>query len=239
MQRYSMTIGSYCDRAAVDRRDLDQTEASLLGTSQAPLSIALLGATGNIGAKILNEALRRGHSVTGIVRHPDQLPVAELLSARAADTHAVDDLADAFTGHDLAIISVRWNSNDIDDILSALRLARMERAILVVGAGSLLMPDGRLAFEHNRERGVVAPTSEAALQAYRRIREVTDLVLTAVSPSMSIEPGERTGFFRTGDDFLLTDDNGDSRISQEDFAVAILDEAEDPRHHRSRFTVGY
>jgi putative NADH-flavin reductase len=56
---------------------------------------------------------------------------------------------------------------------------------------------------------------------------------------MSIEPGERTGFFRTGDDFLLTDDNGDSRISQEDFAVAILDEAEDPRHHRSRFTVGY
>jgi putative NADH-flavin reductase len=115
----------------------------------------------------------------------------------------------------------------------------MERAILVVGAGSLLMPDGRLAFEHNRERGVVAPTSEAALQAYRRIREVTDLALTAVSPSMSIEPGERTGFFRTGDDFLLTDDNGDSRISQEDFAVAILDEAEDPRHHRSRFTVGY
>lgn len=207
--------------------------------SPAPLSIALLGATGNIGAKILNEALQRGHSVTGIVRHPDQLPVVELLSARAADTHAVDDLADAFTGHDLAIISVRWNSNDIDDVLSALRLARMERAILVVGAGSLLMPDGRLAFEHNRERGVVAPTSEAALQAYRRIREVTDLVLTAVSPSMSIEPGERTGFFRTGDDFLLTDDNGDSRISQEDFAVAILDEAEDPRHRRSRFTVGY
>jgi putative NADH-flavin reductase len=208
-------------------------------TSLTQLSIAILGATGNLGAKIRDEALQRGHSVAGIVRHPDQLPVAELLTARAADTHAVDDLADAFTGHDLAIISIRWNSNDIDDVLSALRSARMQRAILVVGAGSLLMPDGRLAFEHNRERGVVAPTSEAALQAYRRIREVTDLALTAVSPSMRIEPGERTGFFRTGGDFLLTDALGDSRISQEDFAVAILDEAENPQHPGSRFTVGY
>jgi putative NADH-flavin reductase len=60
-----------------------------------------------------------------------------------------------------------------------------------------------------------------------------------MSPSISIAPGERTGRFRIGGDQLLKDEKGDSRISQEDFAMAAMNELEQPRHIRKRFTVGY
>ena len=78
-----------------------------------------------------------------------------------------------------------------------------------------------------------------AVEALKRIRKVDDLDWSFVSPSIIIAPGERTGQFRLGADELLKDANGDSRISQEDFAVAMLDEVEKPQHIRQRFTVGY
>jgi len=109
----------------------------------------------------------------------------------------------------------------------------------VIGAGSLRMPDGRLFYEHNLDRGVDPPTSKAALAAYQRIVEVTDLDWTAASPAARIEPGSRTARFSLGRDALLVDADGESRISQEDFAVAILDEVEQGNHIRQRFTVAY
>jgi hypothetical protein len=204
-----------------------------------PRSLALLGAGGNIGAKIRDEALARGHRVTGIARHVGDFPVVPGLRARSVDSHDREALTDVFRGHEAVLVAVRWNTNSIDDVLAAVRVARPERAVFIVGAGSLRTPDGRLVYDVNLERGLVAPTSQAALDAYRTIIAAHDLVWTAVSPSMSIEPGERTGRFRVGDDVLLVGGDGESRISQEDFAVAVLDEIETPRHLRSRFTVGY
>ncbi|MGX7677465.1 NAD(P)-dependent oxidoreductase [Jatrophihabitans sp. DSM 45814] len=212
------------------------------GSSQAStpsLSIALIGATGNIGSKVLAEALQRGHQVTGIVRDTSKLPVSAQLTPHAADTHDVTGLTAALNDHDVAIVSVRWNSNQIEDVLEAVRSSTAKRVIIVIGAGSLIMTDGRLLFDYNTERGLVAPTSGAALDAYRKIVQVSDISWTAVSPALKIEPGERTGVFRIGGDQLLVDDPADSRISQEDFAVAIIDEAEDPKHVRSRFSVAY
>jgi putative NADH-flavin reductase len=201
--------------------------------------LALVGATGNVGAKIRDEALARGHAVTGIVRDTSVLPTAERLTPLAVDAHDVEALAAALAGHDLALVSVRWNSNDVIGVIEAVRRSAVARVIIVIGAGSLTMPDGRLFFEHNLDKGIDPPTSRAALAAYRQLQQISDVDWTAVSPAASIEPGVRTGAFRLGTDALLFDEAGQSKISQEDFAIAILDEAERPSRSRARFTVGY
>jgi putative NADH-flavin reductase len=155
------------------------------------------------------------------------------------DAQDVEALAAALAGHDLALVSVRWNSNDVIGVIEAVRRSGVPRVIIVIGAGSLTMPDGRLFFEHNLDKGIDPPTSRAALAAYRELQQISDVDWTAVSPAASIEPGERTGTFRLGADALLFDAAGQSKISQEDFAIAILDEAERPSLSRARFTVGY
>jgi hypothetical protein len=203
------------------------------------MNIVLAGATGNIGSRILDEALRRGHRVTGLTRDPTKLGAREGLQARKASTTEVTAFADALKGHDAAILSVKWNENDVHRVLDALRKAGVKRCLFVVGAGSLLRNDGRTHFDHMAEKGIQPPTSKPAALALAEVQKVTDLEWTAISPPASIQPGERTGKFRLGRDHLLEDDKGKSEISREDFAIAILDEIEKPRHVRQRFTAAY
>jgi hypothetical protein len=198
--------------------------------------IALIGATGNIGARIRDEALARGHRVTGTTRDAAKLP------ARAGLTPAVVQLSDSaalaavLKGHDVVVVSIRWDANDIGLIIEAIRRAKLSRAIVVVGAGSLLRSDGRLHFDHMQSP---SPASRPAMTALDRLGEVTDFDWTAISPPTSIQPGERTGRFRLGTDTMVVDAADQGRISREDFAVAILDEIENPKYIRRRFTVGY
>jgi putative NADH-flavin reductase len=203
------------------------------------MNIVLAGATGNIGSRILDEALRRGHRVTGLTRDPTKLGAREGLQARKASTTEVTAFADALKGHDAAILSVKWNENDVHRVLDALRKAGVKRCLFVVGAGSLLRNDGRTHFDHMAEKGIQPPTSKPAALALAEVQKVTDLEWTAISPPASIQPGERTGKFRLGRDHLLEDDKGKSEISREDFAIAILDEIEKPKHIRQRFTAAY
>jgi putative NADH-flavin reductase len=203
------------------------------------MNIVLAGATGNIGSRILDEALRRGHRVTGLSRDPAKLAARSGLQAKKANTAEVAAFADALKGHDAAILSVKWNENDVHQVLDALRKAGVKRCLFVVGAGSLLRADGRTHFDHMAEKGIQPPTSKPAALALAEVQKVTDLDWTAISPPASIQPGERTGKFRLGRDQLLEDDNGKSEISREDFAVAILDEIEKPKHIRRRFTAAY
>jgi putative NADH-flavin reductase len=203
------------------------------------MNIVVAGATGNIGSRILDEALRRGHRVTGLTRDPAKLGTRDGLQARKANTAEVAAFADALKGHDAAILSVKWNENDVHQVLDALRNAGVKRCLFVVGAGSLLRKDGRTHFDHMAEKGIQPPTSKPAALALTEIRKVTDLDWTAISPPASIQPGERTGKFRLGHDELLEDDKGESKISREDFAIAILDEIEKPQHIRQRFTAAY
>jgi putative NADH-flavin reductase len=203
------------------------------------MNIVLAGATGNIGSRILDEALRRGHRVTGLTRDPAKLAAREGLTAKKASTAEVAAFADALRGHDAAILSVKWNENDVHQVLDALRRAGVKRCLFVVGAGSLLRSDGRTHFDHMAEKGIQPPTSKPAALALAEVQKVTDLDWTAISPPASIQPGARTGTFRLGRDHLLEDDKGKSEISREDFAIAILDEIEKPKHIRQRFTAAY
>ena len=198
-------------------------------------NIALVGMTGNIGSRILNEALARGHRVTGTTRGAADLPARDRVTVAIVHPADAAALAAALRGHDVVVVSLKWDVNDIDAVIEAIRKSKVQRALIVVGAGSLLRADGRLHFDH---MPTPSPSSKPAMVALEKLREVDDFDWTAISSPTSIKPGERTGNYRVGTDTMVVGaaDNGHIR---EDFAVAILDEIENPQYVRQRFTVGY
>ncbi len=203
------------------------------------MRIALIGATGNVGSKILNEALSRGHQVTGIARHVDKLQGRTGVTAKQADLADEKAIAEAVRGSDAIVVSVRYQPNDVLRAFPAARAAGVKRVLFVGGAASLeISPGLRLVDTPNFPPEIKVEALPAA-EALKRIREEKELEWTFVSPSIMLVPGQRTGKFRIGTDQVLKDEKGDSRISQEDLAVAIIDELERPRQVRKRFTVGY
>lgn len=203
------------------------------------MNIVVIGATGNIGRSVVDEALRRGHKVTATTRDPAKVAPRTGMTVKAANTADVAATAGVLKGHGAAIVSLKWNEADIGQVLDAIRRSGVKRCLFVVGAGSLIRSDGRTHFEHMAEKGIQPPTSRPAALALEAVRKVTDLDWTAISPAASIQPGARTAKFRLGLDHLIEDDKGQSLISREDFAIAILDEIETPRHVRQRFTAAY
>ena len=115
----------------------------------------------------------------------------------------------------------------------------MPRLLVVGGAGGLEVAPGVQLIDTPEFPAQWKATAEGARQALALLRQETTLDWTVLSPSAHLEPGQRTGTFRTGTDGLLVDASGNSRISLEDYAVAMIDELEKPTHSRSRFTVGY
>ena len=203
------------------------------------MNIVLIGATGAIGSRILDEALRRGHTVSAVTRDPRKLDPRPGMTIRAGSTSDGPGLTQVVKGHDVAVVSVKWNENDITRVIDVIRKAGVKRCLFVIGAGSLLRKDGRTHLEHMADKGIQPPTSKPASLAYEEIKKVKDLDWTAISPPASIQPGKRTGKFRRGLDKLIEDKEGQSLISREDFAVAILDELEKGKHIRKRFTAAY
>ncbi len=203
------------------------------------MRIALIGATGNVGAKILDEALSRGHQVTGIARHIEKLKARPGLTAKQADLADERKLADAVRGHDAIVVSVRYQHNDVLKAFAAAKAAGVRRVLLVGGAASLEASPGVRLLDTPGFPAEIKVEAQPAAEALSRVREEKALEWTFVSPSIMLVPGQRTGKFRIGGDQVLKDAKGDSRISQEDLAVAIIDELEKPRHIRKRFTVGY
>ena len=203
------------------------------------MNIVLIGATGAIGSRILDEALRRGHTVSAVTRDPRKLDPRPGMTIRAGSTSDGPGLTQVVKGHDVAVVSVKWNEADVHQVLDAVRRSGVKRCLFVIGAGSLLRQDGRTHFEHMADKGIQPPTSKPASLAYEEIKKVKDLDWTAISPPASIQPGKRTGKFRRGLDKLIEDKEGQSLISREDFAVAILDELEKNKHIRKRFTAAY
>lgn len=201
------------------------------------MKLVIVGATGNIGSRILNEALSRGHEVVGTTRDASKLAGRSGVTPAELETQAAK-LTDAIRGADAAIVAVKWNENHIDDVVEAIRQSGVKHALFVVGAGSLLHKDGRTYFEHMQDKGITPPTSKPAMEALYALQKVNDLDWTAISPPFEIYPGERTGNFILGEDEMLRPTQGQpiARISREDFAIAIIDEIENPRHIRQRFT---
>lgn len=214
-------------------------------------TIALFGANGTIGSRILHEALRRGHRVTAVVRDPAKITTTHPdLTVTTGDVLDPASVAAAATGHDALVSAVGGGDGPghvatirpaAESLVAGLRTLGdpAPRLISVGGAGSLRTPDGAQVWDAEGLPEFLLQIMHAHGDALDFYRSVPDVRWTSLSPAATIEPGERTGSYRTALDDLLTDAEGTSRITTEDYAVAVVDEIEGPRHVGERFTVGY
>ncbi|SEC37762.1 hypothetical protein SAMN05216489_00577 [Streptomyces sp. 3213] len=211
--------------------------------------IVVFGATGKGGARVVAEAAARGHEVTAVARDRARLnqlpegvrPVAgDITDAEAVATLAKDADALVLTvgGPDASLYT-----DAVATVSAAVRaLGPAGPRILHMGGGaSLLNEDGVRIFDapgFPEEFKPYAIGQIQALDAYLALGD--DVTWTYLSPPpVRFAPGERTGHYRTGLDRPVTGDDGQARISYEDYAAAIVDEIETPRHLNRRFTVGY
>jgi len=203
------------------------------------MKIAVVGASGNAGSRIVAELSRRGHHVTAIVRNPDRIAALPQVTAVQGDAHDQGALTDLLRGHDVAISSIHFLASDPAKLIGAAKASGVGRYLVVGGAGSLeVAPGVRLVTTPGFPAQYKAEAEKGA--AFLDLLTLEkDLNWTFLSPSALFTAGERTGKFRLGTDQLLTAADGKSWISFEDFAVALADEIERPAHIRKRFTVGY
>jgi uncharacterized protein len=213
--------------------------------------IVLIGASGFVGSAILNEALDRGHKVTAVVRHPEKITaVHKNLVVKQGDVSFSDTVTDMSKGADAVISAYNpgWQNPDIAEettrvyraILNGVKQAGVMRFLVVGGAASLFISPGKRFMD----AGLMP---ESFLPAVRALAEVYLIDLMAeksidwvfFSPAGMLVPGLRTGKFRLGKNDLIVNETGESKISVQDYAVAMIDELEKPSHHRERFTIGY
>lgn len=210
------------------------------------MKIALIGANGTVGQRILQEALNRGHEVAAIVRdHSSIGQTHKNLTVVTGDLVASDTISTAVAGYDVVISAYGPKHGQeatmktiAQGLVEAIKQAGVKRLLLVGGAGSLEVAPGLQLVNAPSFPDAWKPIALAhgeALEVYRK----ADLDWTYFSPAAMFEPGERTGKFRLGTDQLVVDEKGDSHISTEDYAIAMLDEVENPRFIRNRFTIGY
>lgn len=217
------------------------------------MKIALIGATGFVGSALLAEALDRGHQVTAVVRNPTKLAQRAGVTGVAADVSDVDALAAALAGHDVVLSAFNpgWTPGSVNPamydqqvggthaILAAVKQAGIRRVLWVGGAGGLEVAPGVQLIDTPDFPDWIKPGSRATSQALRALQAEPALDWSFLAPAALLEPGQRTGRFRLGGDRLLTDAQGRSRISVQDYAVAMIDELERPAHSRQRFSVAY
>lgn len=208
------------------------------------MKIAIIGATGRAGSRILLEALNRKHDVTAIVRDAAKIKndvvktlEKDIFSLSTSDLQAFDVVVSAFgtprESHHLHLESAKH-------LTSILKNQDKPRLIIVGGAGSLLVDDKGTELcktpDFPPEYNITATAMHEELNF---LYNVIDVNWVFLSPSAEFAPGERTGHYRLGKDHLLVDKEGNSSISMEDYAIALLDEIEKPKHNKERFTVGY
>ena len=201
--------------------------------------IAIIGATGRAGSQLLEEALRRGHSVTAIARHASRLGERAGVVTRDVDINDAQALQDAVAGHDVVLSAAHFSTLPASAIIEPVKKAGVKRLLFVGGAGSLLLPDGSQVIQSPDFPEAYKPEATAGGIYLDTLRAEKDLDWTFLSPSAEFVEGERTGTFRLGQDHLLVSAEGKSWITFADFAIAMLDEVEQPKHTRQRFTVGY
>lgn len=213
------------------------------------MKIALIGATGFVGSAIMREALDRGHHVSAIVRDPAKLTPQARLHPLKGDIYNQDEVTRLVAGHDAVISAFNpgWGNPDMYDlqvrgtrsIIDGVKKAGITRLLFVGGAGSLEVKPGVQSvdlpdFPKEYKQGALATR-----EALNMLRKETALEWSFLSPSADLYPGPHTGKFRLGTEQLLKNADGQSRISTGDYAMAMIDELENPSHVRQRFTVGY
>jgi len=207
------------------------------------MKVVLYGATGNAGSRILKELIARGHDVTAVARNPEKLPPS--VKSKQDDLGNVDVIASVIAGADAVVSAYGPPPDDTDQLvavterlIAAVKKAGTPRLIVVGGAGSLEVEPGvtLIASGHLPAAWLPIATSH---EKTLKLLQCSDINWTNLSPAAFFEPGERTGQFRLGTNELIASEKGESRISMEDYAIALVDELEHPAHERARFTIGY
>jgi len=215
------------------------------------MKIALIGATGFVGTAVLAELIARDHHVTALVRNPAKLAAQPNVDAKALDVNDTDAVAAAVRGHDAVVSAFNpgWDEDELyakflrgsAAIDAGVEKSGVKRLLVVGGAGSLFVAPGvQLVDTPNFTDHVppnIVPGAKAARDALTALRGNTALDWTFLSPPALLAPGERSGKYRVGAEQLLMDGDKPAGISVADLAVAIVDEIEQPRHVRARFTV--
>ncbi|MFC4123757.1 NAD(P)-dependent oxidoreductase [Nocardia rhizosphaerae] len=211
--------------------------------------ITVFGAAGDVGSRVVAEALARGHRVRAISRDPERLRgLPDRVEPRAGDASSPDQVIAAAAGTDLVIGATRpvpGHEHEHAEVAAALLEGLSGsgiRLLVVGGAGSLRVAGtGKTLREQPDFPDHLQPIATACDQQLAVFRAAQDVSVdwAYLSPPALLEPGERTGRYRLGTDELLVDAEGNSSISIADLAVVLLDEAERPEHHRTRFTAGY
>lgn len=214
--------------------------------------IVIFGASGMIGQRVAREALSRGHAVTAAVRNPAKVTEQHPnLTVQAADVNDAVAVEKIIAGSDAVISTVSPRTPgvppkdqvdaNLDSLVTALRSLGASAPYLVVvgGAGSLLIGSGERLVDQPFFPDEYKPEALAHAAGLEKLRGVSDVAWTYVSPAGVIAPGERTGTFRLGEDYLVADGDGNSTISAEDFAIVLIDEVEKREHVGRRFTAAY
>jgi hypothetical protein len=220
------------------------------------MKVVLYGATGRAGSRILAELLRRGHDVVAVVRNlakaAEKLPQHPRLTLVQGDLSSTDKIAEAIGGADAVVSAYGPPPDKPEEVIDVTKreIAAVQqvsqqassghapRLVVVGGAGSLEVAPGVTLVSTPDFPAAWRPIAVAHQKALELLRQ-SSIDWTYLSPSALFEPGERTGKFRLGQDELLTAPDGKSSVSMEDYAIALVDELEQPQHRRQRFTVGY
>jgi uncharacterized protein len=203
------------------------------------MKIAIIGATGFIGQYIFNEAVSRQHQVTALVRDPAKVTTAANVKAQALEIDDAAALKQALAGQDAVVVSVHYENRDLEKLINNIKATGVKRVLFVGGAASLEVAPGVQLFDTPEFPDQWKATAGAARDLLNLLRGEKEFNWVYISPSAFIEPGQRTNNFRLGKDQLLVNEKGESRISNQDFAVAVINELETPQHQQTRFTVGY
>jgi uncharacterized protein len=214
--------------------------------SRQVMKVALYGATGNSGSRILKELVSRGHRVTALVRDPGRVQqLGSGVLIRQDDLSDPKKIAAAVDGAEAVISAYAPPQNDVDALvgvterqIEALGRGSKARLIVVGGAGGLNVAPNVTLVDSGYLPEAYLPIAKAHIKALNVLR-ASDIDWTYLAPAAYFIPGERTGKFRLGKDELIADARQESRISMEDYAVALVDELENPAHRRQRFSVGY
>ena len=214
-------------------------------------NVLLIGATGFVGSAVLNELVSRGHKVTAVARNIEKVAKSELLDVVKEDVANVDAIAKLADGKD-AIISAYnpgWTNPDIatlisenyPKILSAAKKSGVKRLLIVGGAGTLFCAPGLRVVDSGaipeEIMGGVRPLGDFYLNT---LMNENDIDWVFFSPAgVFDQEGKKTGNYRLGKDDLIVDAEGNSHISVQDYADAMVNELEKPAHHKERFTIGY
>ena len=209
------------------------------------MNVVLYGATGNSGSRILTELLSRGHQVKAISRTPDKIPPQTGVTTASDDLTDVARSAAILEGADAVISAYAPPADNTDALIGvtqlqveAVKAAGGPRLLVVGGAGGLLVAPGVSLIDSGHLPAPYLPIAISHVKALDVLR-ASDIDWTYLAPAAYFEPGERTGHFRLSKDDLIADESGQSKISMEDYAIALVNELEQPAHRRQRFAVGY